>query len=107
MSGGGSGPQESASPLTQLARGRAFFSEESVGGRGEWEVAELEPVVMGGGGKEGGREEGDGGGGWGEYHDFGDVISSQGEINRLQMELTRLRAESRHWKALAEEKVWT
>ena len=42
---------------------------------------------------------------WEEFHSFGDVISSQGEINRLQLELTKVRLESKHWKALAVEKV--
>ena len=51
----------------------------------------------------------DGGGsgdGWAEeFHDFGDVISSQGEINRLQSELARVRVECQHWRTLAKEKV--
>lgn len=106
MVSSGGGLEASNSPLSELAREKTFFSD-SVGGRGEWEVAQLEPVVMEGGGEGVGKEGegGGGGGGWEEYHDFGDIISSQGEINRLQMELTRLKAESRHWRTLAEEKV--
>ena len=64
-----------------------------------WEAAVLEPVSV---------VEGEGGGGegeWGEYHDFGDIISSQGEINRLQLELSKVKVESQHWRTLAEEKV--
>ena len=41
----------------------------------------------------------------GDFHDFGDVISSQSEINRLQSELARLQAESQHWKTVAHQKV--
>ena len=94
--------ESSRSPLKEIAGERGFFpGSVRVGGgeEGEWEVAKLEPVVMGGGG------EVEGEGGWEEFHDFGDVISSQGEINRLQIELTKLRAESRHWRTLAKEKV--
>jgi len=44
--------------------------------------------------------------GWGEeFHDFGDVVSSQSEINRLQSELGSLKVECQHWKAVAQEKV--
>ena len=113
-----SGGESSQSPLKQLASESFFPKSRETGGRGKgeegdegtWEVAVLEPVavVEGGGGWEGG---GGGGGrregekGWEEYHDFGDVISSQGEINRLQLELSRVRTESQHWRSLAEEKV--
>ena len=100
------------SPLKDLATGgRNFFPESSSSGtgggergEGKWEVAMLEPVAAeGGGGWEGGgrgEEER-----WGDYHDFGDVISSQGEINRLQLELSKLKVENKHWRTLAEEKV--
>ncbi len=55
---------------------------------------------------ESGISEGGGGGeGWEEFHDFGDLVSSQSEINRLQSELGRLGVECQHWRAAAEEKV--
>lgn len=111
---------ESQSPLKELAGKRFFPKSEEIGegGRrgeggdqGMWEAAVLEPVGV----VEGGGWEGGGGGGrgeigveeeWGEYHDFGDVISSQEEINRLQLELSRVKVENQHWKRLAEEKVY-
>ena len=107
------------SPLKELAGEIHFFSEsegrgeEGGGKRGEgdegaWNVAVLEPVsVVEGGGWEGeGGERGKGEGeGWREYHDFGDVITSQGEINRLQLELSKLQVENRHWRSLAQEMV--
>ena len=105
-----SGGESSQSPLKALA-GESFFPESrKSGGRergeeGKWEAAVLEPVArVEGGGGGGGREEEEKG--WEEFHDFGDIISSQGEINRLQLELSRVRTESQHWRSLAEEKVW-
>ena len=41
----------------------------------------------------------------GDFHDFGDVVSSQREINRLQSELAKLKVESQHWKTQAQQKV--
>ena len=41
------------------------------------------------------------------YHDdFSDIISSQSEINRLQMELSKVRLEAQHWKTMVEDKVF-
>ena len=37
--------------------------------------------------------------------DFSDVISSQAEINRLRLELTKVKTELQHWKMTAGEKV--
>ena len=83
------------SPLKQLASSQ-FFSEELVSavsssdrsnlqnGPGRFEGVDLED---------------------GEFHDFGDVISSQSEINRLQSELARLKVECQHWKTAAHQKV--
>lgn len=98
MSGGG---ESSQSPLKELAAGSRFFPESGDGVRGEgvWEAAVLEPVSA----VEGEGEQGGGEGGWAE--DFGDIISSQGEINRLQLELSKLKVETQHWRTLAEEKV--
>ena len=102
--------ESSLSPLKDLASAR-FFPESSDGGEGGyemgrreegggregvWEAAVLEPVAAVEGG---GWENGD------EYHDFGDVISSQGEINRLQLELSKVKVECQHWRTLAKEKV--
>ena len=102
--------ESSQSPLKDLASAR-FFPESSDGGEGGyemgrreegggregvWEAAVLEPVAAAEGG---GWENGD------EYHDFGDVISSQGEINRLQLELSKVKVECQHWRTLAKEKV--
>ncbi|XP_038074258.1 thyroid receptor-interacting protein 11-like isoform X2 [Patiria miniata] len=36
-----------------------------------------------------------------DQHDFGDVISSQHEINRLSNEVSRLRSECEHWRQMA------
>ncbi|XP_022088979.1 thyroid receptor-interacting protein 11-like isoform X2 [Acanthaster planci] len=36
-----------------------------------------------------------------DEHDFGDVISSQHEINRLSNEVSRLRSECEHWRQMA------
>ena len=45
-------------------------------------------------------------GGWvDEFHDFSDVVNSQGEINRLQSDLAKLKVECQHWKDAAKEKV--
>ena len=41
----------------------------------------------------------------GDFHDFGDIVSSQSEINRLQSELAKVKVESQHWKTLAQQKV--
>ena len=41
----------------------------------------------------------------GDFHDFGDIVSSQREINRLQSELAKLKIESQHWKSQAQQKV--
>ena len=80
------------SPLKQLASSQ-FFNEELVSsssqsnlqnGPGRFEGVDLED---------------------GEFHDFGDVISSQSEINRLQSELARLKVECQHWKTAAQQKV--
>ena len=126
---------DTQSPLKELANARFFPDSEATGGErrggrerrggggggggggeeGVWESAILKSAVEGeGGGWEGGGGGGGGGegkvavtmDGWEEFHDFGDVISSQGEINRLQAELSRVQLECRHWKTLAEEKVW-
>ena len=103
--------ESSQSPLKDLASARFFPEssdggeggyemvrrEEGGGGEGVWEAAVLEPVaVVEGGGWENGEE----------YHDFGDVISSQGEINRLQLELSKVKVECQHWRTLAKEKVY-
>lgn len=37
--------------------------------------------------------------------DFDDVISSQAEINQLQVELAKVKTELQHWKSVAEDKV--
>ena len=36
-----------------------------------------------------------------DEHDFGDIISSQHEVNRLSNEVSRLRSECDHWKQMA------
>ena len=41
----------------------------------------------------------------GDFHDFGDIVTSQREINRLQSELAKLKIESQHWKSQAQQKV--
>lgn len=56
----------------------------------------------GGEGVEGGIGEG-GGEMWEDFHDFGDLVSSQSEINRLRSELGRLQVECQHWKLAAQE----
>lgn len=45
----------------------------------------------------------DGGVGWAgdELQDFSDVVNSQGEINRLQSDLAKLKIECQHWKDTA------
>ena len=108
------------SPLKELANMRFFPPSEEEGGRlsapgfslGREEFGtKRDNLAMGdsGAGVPVGVV-GDGGGsgnGWAEeeFHDFGDVISSQGEINRLQSELARVRVECQHWRTLAKEKV--
>ena len=115
------------SPLKELARGN-FFPEqqrnkgqrEGKGGgeggegtdEGAWEPAVLKSAVEWGEGE--GGEGGKGGGGegavvrvdeWQEFHDFGDVITSQSEINRLQSELSHSQLQCQHWRRLAQDKV--
>ena len=74
-----------------------------------WKPVVLKSAVEWGGGEGGG---GDGGEGavvrldeWEEFHDFGDVISSQSEINRLRSELSHSRLQFQHWRRLAQDKV--
>lgn len=86
------------SPLKELASSR-FFGEDLI----STSTSHLPNVHNGPGGGDDGLEGVDleGGG----FHDFGDVISSQSEINRLQTELARLKAECQHWKSTAQQKV--
>ena len=37
----------------------------------------------------------------GQFHDFSDVVTSQGVINQLQTDLARLKVECQHWKDAA------
>lgn len=75
------------SPLKELASGQ-FFPNGDV-----FETVDIGGDVMG---------EGE----WGdEFHDFSDVVNSQGEINRLQSDLARLKVECQHWRDAAKEKV--
>lgn len=107
------------SPLKELANMRFFPPGEEEGtslsapnfslGREEFGTRRGD-LVMGDGGAGvpvGAGDSGGSGNGWAEeeFHDFGDVISSQGEINRLQSELARVRVECQHWRTLAKEKV--
>ena len=84
------------SPLKELASAQ-FFSEGLMTGA----TSHRSNVHNGSGGGFEGVDLEDGG----DFHDFGDVISSQGEINRLQSELARLKVESQHWKTMAQQKV--
>ena len=98
-SGGGRDGLSPQSPLKQLASSR-FFNEEldsaAVVSSSNQSTLQNGPPS--------GRFEGvdleDG-----EFHDFGDIISSQSEINRLQSELARLKVECQHWKTAAHQKV--
>ena len=98
-SSGGRDGLSPQSPLKQLASSR-FFNEEldSAAVVSSSNQSTLQN------GPPGGRFEGvdleDG-----EFHDFGDIISSQSEINRLQSELARLKVECQHWKTAAHQKV--
>ena len=83
------------SPLKQLASSQ-FFNEELVSAVSSSSQANLQN----GPGRFEGVDLEDG-----EFHDFGDVISSQSEINRLQSELARLKVECQHWKTAAHQKV--
>ena len=84
------------SPLKQLASSQ-FFSETLVSTATTG--SSQSNIHNGPGGFEGvDLEDGD-------FHDFGDVISSQSEINRLQSELARLKVECQHWKTAAQQKV--
>jgi hypothetical protein len=97
--GGGRDGLSPQSPLKQLASSR-FFNEELVSAT---TVSSSNQSNLQNG-PHGGRFEGvdleDG-----EFHDFGDIISSQSEINRLQSELARLKVECQHWKTAAHQKV--
>lgn len=86
------------SPLKELASSQ-FFSENLI----STSTSHLPIVPNGPGSGDNGFEGVDleGGG----FHDFGDVISSQSEINRLQSELARLKVECQHWKSVAQQKV--
>lgn len=84
------------SPLKQLASSQ-FFSDDIVfAGTG----LNQSNIQNGPGGRFEGVDLEDG-----EFHDFGDVVSSQSEINRLQLELARLKVECQHWKTVAQQKV--
>lgn len=86
---------ETQSPLKELAK-MTFFEDQSLSNGGRYESVEIggemesEPHT---------RIFGE------EFHDFGDVISSQSEINRLQSELAKVKAECQQWKTKALEKV--
>lgn len=81
------------SPLKELALLSSDISatpyhEEGFGGE-EYQSVDI-----------GGSEE------WAGHHDdFGDVISSQTEINRLRLELSTLKTELQHWKNKSTDKV--
>lgn len=87
------------SPLKELASSSQFFSEELVSGSTSHRSSIHNGPNGGDDGFEGVDLEG------GDFHDFGDVISSQSEINRLQSELARLKVECRHWKTATQQKV--
>ena len=81
--------------------GPALLEVVNVGteGEGEGEEGRLTGVHLWG---EGASEHDD------ALHDFGDVISSQKEINDLRSQLGRLQVECQHWKqaaASAEERL--
>ena len=89
------GSDEAQSPLKELAKVNFFENEDIL------LANNLESVNI-----EMGEDLGDQSRMFGEeFHDFGDVISSQGEINRLQSELAKVKMNCQHWKRTAQEKV--
>lgn len=95
----------SLSPLKELAKTQ-LFSQSNELQRKEISFGEVAGVTERGLGDSGAGGDVMMVDGWGEeFHDFGDVVSSQSEINRLQSELGSLKVECQHWKAVAQEKV--
>lgn len=75
------GSQHAAEPYSGAREMRGRYDTVDIGGGEEW-VGHYE-------------------------EDFSDVISSQAEINRLRLELARVRMELQHWKAMTGDKACT